>query len=61
MLKMKIEVNFESGMVSEWEVELGTEVRVHDNDLYLDGIKVARHVDFIKKEEVRVIREYGLN
>lgn len=54
MLKMKIEVNFESGMTSEWEVELGTEVRVHDNDLYVDGIKVARHVDFIRKEEIVV-------
>ena len=55
MKKIKIEVNFESGMTSEWEVETNTDVRVRDNDLYVDGIKVARHVDFIRKEEIIVV------
>lgn len=54
MLKFKINVVFLSGMESEWLVNLDKEVVVRNNDLYVDGVRVARNVDFIEKSEVVV-------
>lgn len=47
-----INVVFISGMESEWSVEVGTEVIVRDDCLYIAGICVARNVDFIERKEV---------
>lgn len=54
MLKIKVNVVFLSGMESEWLVNLDKEVTVRNNDLYVDGVRVARNVDFIEKSEVVV-------
>lgn len=49
MKKEIINVVFLSGMESEWSVEVGTEVVVRDNMLFVSGICVARNVDFIER------------
>lgn len=50
--KEVITVVFLSGMESEWTVEMGTEVVVRNDMLFVSGICVARNVDFIERKEV---------